>query len=332
VAGVDLVANGIKSFDVFADVRAANTPVLASGQTLSIQVQGAASINDGLGGDFYWNATSVLADNNATVIRPTSASGAGRWLRLGTPPFGAYGTIAAGTTTDLGTVGPNLVQITGTGPITSFGSSATTARAFYVVTFTGACTLTYNAVSMLTPGAQNVVTGVGDTALLQYLGSGNWNVIALLRAFASPPGEMMLVTTADQPLTSSLTFNNIVGLGVTPLPIGSYQVSLRLMLQGTGGTAQGYKIQLTAAGTVTGLSLGTGVASSNGTPTAQLVAINAPLVQAAISSTTGDMVSLDFILVVSTAGALNAQFTQNASSANATTVKAGSLMAIKRIA
>lgn len=37
---------------------------------------------DGGGGTFYWDATSTAADNGGTVIKPTSISGAGRWIRF----------------------------------------------------------------------------------------------------------------------------------------------------------------------------------------------------------------------------------------------------------
>ena len=182
VAGVDLVANAIKSYDTFADVRAANAPVLASGQTLSIQVQGGTTVNDGLGGDFYWSASSSATDNGNTVLKPSVTTGTGRWLRLYTPPYGAVGVIASATTTDLGTYLGNFLQITGSTTITSFGSSASTSRPLYFVTFAGAMTLTYNATSLIIPGGQNVTTASGDTAILEYLGSGNWQVLAYFQA------------------------------------------------------------------------------------------------------------------------------------------------------
>lgn len=84
VAGADLVANAVKSYDVFADVRAANAPILASGQTLTIEVQGGSAVNDGLGGEFYWSAVSTSTDDGKTVLKPTSVAtaAAGRYLRI----------------------------------------------------------------------------------------------------------------------------------------------------------------------------------------------------------------------------------------------------------
>jgi hypothetical protein len=90
VAGADLVANAVKSYDVIADVRAANAPALVTGQTLNIELQGGSAINDGLGGFFYWSPTSTATDDGRTVLKPNSVATAsqGRWLRyypLGVP-------------------------------------------------------------------------------------------------------------------------------------------------------------------------------------------------------------------------------------------------------
>jgi hypothetical protein len=111
VAGADLVANAVKSYDIFADVRAANTPQLASGQTLIIVVEGAVTIGDEAGGIFYWSAGSTADDDDATVLQPNSTLGAGRYLRLVLPSSsltnssGAFtGTLADGTNTGSGPV------------------------------------------------------------------------------------------------------------------------------------------------------------------------------------------------------------------------------------
>ena len=51
---------------------------------------------DGGGNAFYWDSTSVLTENGGTIIKPTSVSGAGRWIAINTATvnvdqFGAYG-------------------------------------------------------------------------------------------------------------------------------------------------------------------------------------------------------------------------------------------------
>lgn len=82
-SGADLIANAVRSYDVFASVRAANVPVLGSGQTLVIDIEGNALVNDGGGGLFLWSATSVLPDDNANTLKPNSivAPAPGRYVR-----------------------------------------------------------------------------------------------------------------------------------------------------------------------------------------------------------------------------------------------------------
>jgi hypothetical protein len=92
--GADLIANAVRSYDVIATVRAANLPTLSGAQTLIIAIEGAALVNDGNGGLFYWSATSTAADDGGvTTIKPNALTGAqpGRYLRQ-TNLFGTQGT------------------------------------------------------------------------------------------------------------------------------------------------------------------------------------------------------------------------------------------------
>jgi microcystin-dependent protein len=86
--------------------------------------------------------------------------------------------VASATTTDLGTSITNIVSISGTTTVTSFGSSSTIVSPIYFIRFTGALTLTYNATSLIIPGASNITTAAGDTAIVKYEGSGNWRVLS----------------------------------------------------------------------------------------------------------------------------------------------------------
>jgi hypothetical protein len=87
--GADLVANAMRSYDVFSSLRAANVPVLTGSQTLIVDVEGALLIGDGAGGIFYWSPTSVVADDGVNTIKPNAILSAtpGRYLRQ-TNPFG----------------------------------------------------------------------------------------------------------------------------------------------------------------------------------------------------------------------------------------------------
>jgi hypothetical protein len=87
--------------------------------------------------------------------------------------------IASATTTNLYASG-DYAHITGSTTITSFG----TAPAGYekTVVFDGSLLLTYNATSLILPGAANIQTGAGDTAIFRSEGSGNWRAITYMTA------------------------------------------------------------------------------------------------------------------------------------------------------
>ena len=95
-SGADLVANAMRSYDIFASARAANVPILQSGQTLIVDFEGGITVADGLGGLFYWNAASTAADDGLNVIQPTGLTSAGRYLRL-SPYLSGYGVKGATT-------------------------------------------------------------------------------------------------------------------------------------------------------------------------------------------------------------------------------------------
>lgn len=90
--------------------------------------------------------------------------------------FGTQTSLASAGTTNLGTIPSRNVLITGTTTITSFGSAASTARPLYMIKFAGVLTLTHNGTSLIIPGGADVTTAANDTALVEYLGSGNWRV------------------------------------------------------------------------------------------------------------------------------------------------------------
>jgi hypothetical protein len=328
VAGADLVANAMKSYDVIADVRAANTPVLVTGQTLTISVQGGTSINDGLGGLFYWNASSSAGDNGATVLKPNTNTGAGRWLRLFAPPLGAVSSIASGGTTDLGTLATNIVTVTGTSGISSFGSSASQGNPLYVVQFASPLTLTQGGPLQL-PGGQNLTVGASDAMLLLYLGSGNWIVLGY---FPYLGVGITLLKTSDQSVASStaLVDDNTLTIG---LAAGyTYLVSVKAMLLGSTGTGQGYKVQLTYGGSLGGVAVGQIAYSSDDTLTTAVLTPNTTYSASAIADTGGDIVYMDIVLQPTTSDTLTLQFAQESSSADATTMKAGSMMTVRALA
>lgn len=79
--------------------------------------------------------------------------------------------VASAATCDIGAVHGSVIEITGTVTITSLGTSANKLR---YVRFSGALTLTHNGTSLILPGAANITTIAGDTAIFISDGSGNW--------------------------------------------------------------------------------------------------------------------------------------------------------------
>jgi len=82
----------VQSFNSIAALR------LRSGTTIAnaAKTLGYYSAGDGGGNSFYWDGTSTATDNAGTVIKPTSVSGAGRWLavnyvEVNPLQFGCYG-------------------------------------------------------------------------------------------------------------------------------------------------------------------------------------------------------------------------------------------------
>lgn len=105
---------------------------------------------------------------------------------FGATIFGAQLTLAGGTTTDLGSVASNNILITGASTITSFGLSASLQNPTYLVEFGGVNTIVYNATSLIIPGAANLTTAAGDSALLQFISAlGYWNMVAYFSQAAS---------------------------------------------------------------------------------------------------------------------------------------------------
>jgi len=82
-------------------------------------------------------------------------------------------TLASAATTDIGGAASTAIAISGTTTITSFGAAVNKIR---FVRFTGALTLTHNAVTLILPDGSNIITSAGDTCVAISNGSGNWRV------------------------------------------------------------------------------------------------------------------------------------------------------------
>lgn len=150
------------------------------------------------------NTTILSAMFNAFVADIAAAQNAARPVAAGGTGAATAGAafdnlhtassnIASATTTDLSTATGYYVQITGTTTITGFGTEAAGVPRF--LRFAGALTLTHNATSLILPGAANITTAAGDTAVFVSEGSGNWRCLAYQRA----SGEAVVSSTVGLP-------------------------------------------------------------------------------------------------------------------------------------
>jgi len=88
----------VQSFNSIAALRLrSGTTIANAAKTLGYHYAG-----DGGGNSFYWDSTSTATDNGGTVIKPTSVSGAGRWLALDNTrvSLAQFGAIAGIDSTD----------------------------------------------------------------------------------------------------------------------------------------------------------------------------------------------------------------------------------------
>ena len=140
-----------------------------------------------------WLLTGLVLDTSANLS----------YRRIG----GGHNNIASASTCDLGSMNESGLTITGTTTITSFGSSAAVGE-LKAVTLGGALTLTYNATSLILPGAADINGGAGDSFIAEYLGSGNWKVLFYTSASGSSTidnsiQDFRLSLTTGVPVTTS---------------------------------------------------------------------------------------------------------------------------------
>lgn len=155
--------------------------------------------------DFHWsfaNSAIYLTDSvPGTTAIPNGGTGATTASTAFDALSGAETTVASATTTDLGAVTSNKVSISGTTTITGFGTVAAGVQKWG--RFTGALTLTYNATSLILPGAANITTVAGDSFMAVSLGSGNW----VVENYSPISGRSAFPQGAAYPFAISSTFN-----------------------------------------------------------------------------------------------------------------------------
>lgn len=88
--------------------------------------------------------------------------------------------IASASTTDLSTATGSFINVTGTTTINGFGTVAAGSK--FLIKFTGAGTITYNATSLILPGSASITRASGDVGGFESLGSGNWQCLFYYKA------------------------------------------------------------------------------------------------------------------------------------------------------
>lgn len=164
--------------------------------------------------------------------------------------------VASAATCDLGAAGALFVAITGTTAITSFGTAANLLR---FVRFAGALSLTYNAGSLILPGAASITTAAGDSAIFASDASGNWRCRDYTRANGVPVAASGITGSGAMVCAGSPAFTG------TPV-IGTSASQGGLMLNGPASSGNGGVLSLQYGGATKAL-VGLSSAVTGGTAT-----------------------------------------------------------------
>jgi microcystin-dependent protein len=118
----------------------------------------------------------------ASLIDDTSAAEARRTVGV----EANWENVASAGTMAIGTTAGQQLRITGTTAITSFSNAP--SGALRRLRFVAALTLTHNPVTLILPGAGDILTAPDDCATFISLGGGNWICTDYQRAAAAPFG------------------------------------------------------------------------------------------------------------------------------------------------
>ena len=244
--------------------------------------------------------------------------GATAGLQIGT--FGQEANLASAATTDLGSTGTHVVNVTGSSVITSFGTSAALVAPIFAVRFSGSPLITYNATSLITPSGGNIQVNAGDAMLAEYLGSGNWKILIYQATVFT---SSYAVRTTQGTITSSTAITIDTQLQLPISATGTYIVQ-GWINDGGGTSAGGMKGQVTFSGSSAG-----GYWSSNGVGTSvttvPLTSIGTPVQMQSAQTGTASM-PLIGMLQASSTGTLSFNWAQQVSNGTPSVVSAGSYL------
>lgn len=124
--------------------------------------------------------------------------------------------IASAGTTNLANATGWFCDVTGTTTITAFGT--VDAGQMFMLRFTGVLLLTYNASSLILPGAASKTTAANDVAIMLSLGSGNWQCVSYQQAVTTsltitPPTQQTFIANGTWTKPTGCTRAEFVGVG-----------------------------------------------------------------------------------------------------------------------
>lgn len=201
-----------------------------------------------------------LTDDNVTDP-DTGGSG---WQAVG----GGAASIASASTTDIGAVPQASLTVTANNTINSFGPSMP-AGTIKVLTFQSALILTYNATSLILPGQANLATAAGDTAVVQSLGGGNYNVVLYQRASGQPLSQVVQTGLIEKFMGTTAPAGYVEMNGGT---IGS--ASSGSSLRANADTANLFALAWALSATVSPIFTSSGASSTRGANAAADFAAN----------------------------------------------------------
>jgi hypothetical protein len=195
VASNSVTPGSLNNGKVFISIAA--DPFTVGTTSLTFSAVGGTYTN---GNGISLSGSTFSIDTSVTVDKTTAQTLSNKYILEA-----KSANIASSGTTDLSTATGNLIHITGVTTITAFGTVQ--AGACYKLVFDGILLLTYNATSLILPGAVNITTAANDTCIIESEGSGNWRVIDYTR-------NVMATRVTDLGLSTAASLN-IGQIGIT---------------------------------------------------------------------------------------------------------------------
>src|SRR5216684_3948959 len=170
-----------QSTDAYAVANSSGAAVRAA---LNLDLQALNSNNSGGSGPPSQVAGMWWVDTTTGLVKQRDSTNAS-WITRFKLNGDAQVDVASAATTDLWTDGSRNRRITGTTTITAFSNTGSNGQLVWVL-FAASLTLTHNASSLICVGGQNIITQVGDSMLMENLGSGNARMLDYQRASGQP--------------------------------------------------------------------------------------------------------------------------------------------------